>query len=137
MTTTVDTDTLSQLSVTLRRISRRIDRQVSVGGLTSTEASVLAFIARRGPLGLGELAAHEGIGRLEGAELVRRQPSIADRRAVEVVATRKGVRTRERLLTQRSQVLAERLAELPPDMASLIMHAAPALEALSAALQPR
>jgi len=146
MTTTVDTDTLSQLSVTLRRISRRIDRQVSVGGLTSTEVSVLASIARRGPLGLGELAAREGInptmlsrviGRLEGAELVRRQPSIADRRAVEVVATRKGVRMRERLLTQRSQVLAERLAELPPDMASLIMHAAPALEALSAALQPR
>ena len=146
MTTTVDTDTLSQLSVTLRRISRRIDRQVSVGGLTSTEASVLAFIARRGPLGLGELAAHEGInptmlsrviGRLEGAELVRRQPSIADRRAVEVVATRKGVRMRERLLTQRSQVLAERLVELPPDMASLIVHAAPALEALAAVLQPR
>lgn len=146
MTTTVDTDTLSQLSVSLRRISRRIDRQVSVGGLTSTEVSILASIARRGPLGLGELAAHEGInptmlsrviGRLEAADLVRRQSSIADRRAIEVVATRKGARMRERLLTHRSQVLAERLAELPPGMADMILDAAPALEALAAALQPR
>jgi len=146
MTTTVDTDTLSQLSVSLRRISRRIDRQVSVGGLTSTEVSILASIARRGPLGLGELAAHEGvnptmlsrvIGRLEAADLVRRQSSIADRRAIEVVATRKGARMRERLLTHRSQVLAERLAELPPGMADMILNAAPALEALAAALQPR
>jgi DNA-binding MarR family transcriptional regulator len=146
MTTTVDTDTLSQLSVSLRRISRRIDRQVSVGGLTSTEVSILASIARRGPLGLGELAAHEGvnptmlsrvIGRLEAADLVRRQSSIADRRAIEVVATRKGARMRERLLTHRSQVLAERLAELPPGMTDMILNAAPALEALAAALQPR
>jgi DNA-binding MarR family transcriptional regulator len=146
MTTTVDTDKLSQLSVSLRRISRRIDRQVSIGGLTSTEASVLASIVRRGPLGVGELAAHEGInptmlsrvvGRLEAAELVRRQSSIADRRAIEVVATRKGVRMRERVLAQRSELLAERLAELPPGMADIIVNAAPALEALAAAFQSR
>jgi DNA-binding MarR family transcriptional regulator len=146
MTTTADADVLSQLSATLRRISRRIDRQVSVGGLTSTEGSVLASIARRGPMGVGELAAHEGInptmlsrviGKLEAADLVRRQPSIADRRAIEVVATRKGIRTRERLLAERSRLLAERLDELPPEMASMILNTAPALEALAGALEPR
>jgi DNA-binding MarR family transcriptional regulator len=144
-TTTVEADALSQLSASLRRITRRIDRQVSVGGLTSTEVSVLASITGRGPLGLGDLAAHEGInptmlsrviGKLEAADLVRRQSSIADRRAIEVVATRKGARMRERLQAERSRLLAERLAELPPEMASLIVTAAPALESLAAALQP-
>jgi len=146
MTTTTDEDTLSQLTLSLRRISRRIDRQVSVAGLTSTEASVLASITRRGPLGLSDLAAHEGInptmlsrviGKLETAGLVRRQTSITDRRAIQVVATRKGVRGRERLLAERSRLLTERLAELPPEMASIILDAAPALEALAAALEPR
>lgn len=146
MTTTVDADALSQLSASLRRISRRIDRQVSVGGLTSTEVSVLASVTRRGPLGVGELAAHEGInptmlsrviGKLEAAGLVRRQSSIADRRAIEVVVTRKGARMRERLLAERSRLLAERLAGLPPGMATMILNAAPALDALAAALEPR
>lgn len=146
MTAMVDADALSQLGISLRRISRRIDRQVSIGGLTSTEVSVLASIARRGPLGVGELAAHEGInptmlsrivGKLEAADLVRRQPSIADRRAIEVVATRKGARIRERLLAERSRLLADRLAGLPPGMATLILNAAPALDVLAAALEPR
>jgi DNA-binding MarR family transcriptional regulator len=146
MTITVDADTLSQLTASLRRISRRIDRQVSVGGLTSTEASVLASIARRGPLGVGDLAVHEGInptmlsrvvGKLEAAGLVRRQSSIADRRAIQVVATRKGARMRQRLLAERSRLLTERLAELPPEMTNVILNATPALEALAAALEPR
>lgn len=146
MTAMVDADALSQLGASLRRISRRIDRQVSIGGLTSTEVSVLASIARRGPLGVGELAAREGInptmlsrivGKLEAADLVRRQPSIADRRAIEVVATRKGARMRERLLAERSRLLADRLAGLPPGMATLILNAAPALDVLAAHLEPR
>jgi DNA-binding MarR family transcriptional regulator len=146
MTITADMDTLSQLSVSLRRISRRIDRQVSVGGLTSTEASVLASLARRGPQGLSELAAHEGINptmlsrvirKLEAADLVRKQSSIADRRATQVVATRKGTRVRDRLLTERSRVLAEKMGELPAETVSLILAAAPALDALAAVLQPR
>jgi DNA-binding MarR family transcriptional regulator len=146
MAVTVDADAIARLRTSLIRISRRIDRQVSVGGLTSTEVSVLASIANRGPLGLAELASHEGInrtmlsrvvGKLEAAELIRRQASIADRRAVEVVATRKGGRLRERLLAERSRLLAERLAELPGETVATILDAAPALEALAAALEPR
>jgi DNA-binding MarR family transcriptional regulator len=146
MTSTVDVDAIGQLRTSLIRISRRIDRQVSVGGLTSTELSVLSSIATRGPLGLAELASREGInptmlsrvvGKLEGADLIRRQPSIADRRAVEVVVTRKGARLRERLLAARSRLLVERLAELPGDTVATILDAIPALEALAAALEPR
>jgi len=76
------------------------------------------------------------IGKLETAGLVRRQSSIADRRAIQVVATRKGTRMRERLLAERSPLLTERLAELPPEMTSVILNAAPALEALAAAREP-
>jgi DNA-binding MarR family transcriptional regulator len=146
MTTTVEADTIAQLRTSLIRISRRIDRQVSAGGLTSTEVSVLGSIATRGPVGLATLATHEGInrtmlsrviGKLEAAGLIRRQASIADRRAVEVVVTRKGARLRERLLTDRSRLLAERLAELPGETAATIIDAIPALEALAAALEPR
>lgn len=146
MMTTVDADTVAKLRTSLIRISRRIDRQVSIGGLTSTEASVLASIATRGPLGVGELASYEGInrtmlsrviGKLEAAELIRRQASIADRRAIEVVVTRKGARLRERLLAARSRLLAERLAELPSETVAAILDAVPALDALGAALEPR
>jgi DNA-binding MarR family transcriptional regulator len=146
MMTTVDVDAIAQLRTSLIRISRRIDRQVSVNGLTSTEVSVLASIATRGPLGLGELASHEGInrtmlsrviGKLEAAELIRRQPSIADRRAVEVVVTRKGARLRERVLAARSRLLAERLNELPSQTVTTLLDAIPALNALATALEPR
>lgn len=146
MTTTADADTLSQLAATLRRISRRIDRQVLVAGLTGTEASVLTSIVRRGPLGVGDLAAREGInptmlsriiGKLESAGFVRRQPSVADRRSVQVAATRSGARMRDKLLAGRSRLLTERLGELEPEMIAAIMAAAPALDALAAALEPR
>jgi DNA-binding MarR family transcriptional regulator len=146
MTTTADVDSIAQLRTSLLRISRRIDRQVSAGGLTSTETVVLGTIANRGPLGLGELAAYEGInrtmlsrviGKLEASELIRRQSSIADRRAIEVVVTRKGARLRERLLAARDRLLAERLAELPAETAAALFDMLPALEALAEVLEPR
>jgi DNA-binding MarR family transcriptional regulator len=144
--TTVDAGAVGRLRASLIGIARRIDRQVSVAGLTSTEASILASIASRGPLGVGQLADREGInrtmlsrviGKLEAADLVRRQPSIADRRAVEVVATRKGIKLRERLLADRSRLLAERLAELPSETVATILDAIPALDELANALEPK
>src|ERR1700735_2430936 len=90
MTTTMDANAVAQLRTSLISISRRIDRQVSIAGLTSTEVSILTSIAARGPLGVGQLASREGvnrtmvsrvIGKLEAADLVRRQASIADRRS--------------------------------------------------------
>lgn len=145
MSTTVDIDAIAQLSTNLIRVSRRIDRQVSAGGLTSTEASVLGTIVTRGPLGLSELANHLAINRtmlsrvlrkLEAADLIVRQSSIADRRAIEVAATRKGARLRERLIAARTRLLAERLAGLPSETITTILDAVPALGELAAALEP-
>lgn len=145
MTTTVDVDAIAALSSTLIRVSRRIDRQVSVGGLTRTEVSVLASIVSRGPLGLKELAAQQDInrtmlsrvlGKLEDDQLIVRQASTADRRAVEVAATRKGTRLREGLVAARTRLLAERLAGLSSEAVDAIIGSVPALEELAAALEP-
>ncbi len=145
MTTTVGMDAIEQLSSNLIRVSRRIDRQVSVGGLTSTEASVLGSIVACGPLGLSELAKQQAInrtmlsrvlGKLEAADLIVRRSSIADGRAIEVVATHMGVRLRERLIADRTRLLAEKLAGLPIETITTIIDAVPGLAELAAALEP-
>ncbi|MBV9593089.1 MAG: MarR family transcriptional regulator [Actinobacteria bacterium] len=146
MSSAIDARSVEELRTNLIRIARRIDRQVSIGGLTSTDMSVLATIANRGPIGLTELAAYEGInptmlsrvvGKLESADFVRREVSSADRRAIEVVATRKGRKRREQLLAERTQLIAERLGELPPGSVAKILDASAALGELAAALVPR
>jgi DNA-binding MarR family transcriptional regulator len=45
----------------LARIARSIDRQVSGDGLTRTQLSVLGTVARKGSIGVGELADAEGL----------------------------------------------------------------------------
>jgi DNA-binding MarR family transcriptional regulator len=141
----VDAETVDRLRSALTRISRRIDRQISTGGLTSTQLSVLASVVNRGPIGLGELADVEGInptmlsrvvGKLEEAELIQRQIDAVDRRAVRVVATTAGTKLRKRVLAERSALLADRLARLPADTIEVVVVAIPALEALVAELAP-
>lgn len=145
MTTTVDLDAIERLSANLIRVSRRIDRQASVGGLTRTEASVLGSIVSRGPLGLSELASHQAInrtmlsrvlGKLEAADLIVRRSSVADGRAIEVVATPEGTRLRERLIAARTRLLTEKLAELPIETITSIIDAVSGLAELAAALEP-
>jgi DNA-binding MarR family transcriptional regulator len=72
---------------------------------------VLGSIVARGPLGLSELATQQAInrtmlsrvlGKLEAADLIVRRSSIADGRAIEVVATRKGAGLRERLIARQA-----------------------------------
>jgi DNA-binding MarR family transcriptional regulator len=141
----VDAETVDRLRGALTRISRRVDRQISTGGLTSTQLSVLASVVNRGPIGLGELADVEGInptmlsrvvGKLEEAELIQREVDADDRRAVRVAATAAGNKLRKRVLAQRSALLADRLARLPADTVEVVVAAIPALEALVAELAP-
>lgn len=146
MTAAFDTDTIDRLRGALTRISRRIDRQVSNGGLTSTQLSVLASVSVRGPIGLGELADAEGVnptmlsrvvGKLEDGGLVQRESDRDDRRVVRVAVTPAGVRLRKRLLADRSRLLAERLAGLAPQTISVLVAAIPSLEMLANELAPR
>jgi DNA-binding MarR family transcriptional regulator len=134
-------ETIDRLRGAVTRITRVFDRQVSAGGLTRTQLSVLASVDTRGPIGLGELADIEGVnptmlsrivGKLEDAGLIQRQPDPDDRRAARVDVTAAGAKVRRKLLAERSRLLAERLAALPDDQVALLLAALPALEALSA-----
>ena len=142
----MDTETIDRLRGALTRISRRIDRQVSGGGLTSTQLSVLASVAIRGPIVLGELADREGInptmlsrvvGKLEDAGLVQRDSDQEDRRVVRVAVTPAGVKLRKRLLADRSRLLAERLSGFDDETISTLVAAIPSLELLADELAPR
>lgn len=131
---------VDRLRIALARISRLVDRQVSGGGMTRTQLSVLGTIARLGPIGISELADLEGLnptmlsrvlGKLEATGLVLRATTAEDRRAVQVQTTPAGRSLNQRLRRQRRQLLAERLAGLPARQASQLLAALPALEALA------
>lgn len=140
MPSTLTDDEVTRLKVALARISRLVDRQVSGGGLTRTQLSVLGTVSRLGPLGASELAATEGlnptmlsrvIGKLEADGLLARSPDPADRRAVLVQVTPAGEELHQRLRRERTRLFAAGLAALPADQADRLLLALPAIEALA------
>lgn len=135
---------VDRLRTAVARIARLVDRQVSGGGMTRTQLSVLTTVARRGPLGISELADIEGLnptmlsrvlGKLEADGLVSRTATENDRRAVRVQTTPAGRSLHQRLRRQRSQLIAERLTGLPDEQASRLLAALPALESLAEQLK--
>jgi DNA-binding MarR family transcriptional regulator len=124
----------------LARIARSIDRQVSGGGLTPTQLSVLGTVARMGPISVGELAHAEGlnptmlsrmVGKLEGSGLLSRVPDPRDGRVVIVRVTEAGAALQERLRAERTRLFVDRLAELPDELAAQLIATLPAIEALA------
>jgi len=138
--TQFSSDDVDRLRIALARISRQVDRQVSGDGMTRTQLSVLATIARLGPIGISELADIEGLnptmlsrvlGKLEAAGLVLRAATAEDRRAIRVQTTPAGRALNQRLRRQRSQLFAERLTGLSQRQAAQLLAAVPALETLA------
>jgi DNA-binding MarR family transcriptional regulator len=138
-----DPDEITRLKIALGRISRTVDRLVSGDGLTRTQLSVLGTVARVGPLGIGELAATEGlnptmlsrvVGKLETDGLLHRTADPADRRAARVEVTDEGRALHCRLRDQRTQLFTDALGRLPGDDADTLMSALPALESLASAI---
>ncbi|MEM9611993.1 MAG: MarR family transcriptional regulator [Actinomycetota bacterium] len=128
-----------RLRLALTRLAR-IQRRTFPTGLTPSQASALAVIDHHGPIRLGDLARIEAVSpptitkivaKLEGQGLVSREGDPDDRRIVQVTITAEGhtrmAETRER----RNQWLAEQLAHLGPDDASLLHKALAPLERLA------
>jgi len=130
---------VTRLRVALARLSRRLRRH-DVAGLTPTQLAALSTVEQSGPLRLGDLAAAEGIApstltrlvtALEDSGYVRRCADPSDARASTLAVTPHGHETLERIRSETTLVLAERLGSLSPVQRSALASALPVLEQLA------
>lgn len=137
-----DAGLAAELRVSVVRLRRRLigerdpANELSIGAMT-----VLGCLYRRGPLQIGELAAHERVRppsmtrtvtALEDQGYVQRQQHATDARLVVVHLTDKGRATLLADRKRRDAWLACRLRELTPDERAVLRAAAPILERLAA-----
>ncbi len=136
----------ARLRAVVGKLSRRLRPTLAGSGLSPTRLSVLATVARRGPLRISELAAVEGlnptmlsrvIADLSAAGLLRRLPDPQDGRAALVDATAAGRRLRARIQHERTDVLSVLLAELEPEQRDALDPALEVLEQLAERLKGR
>lgn len=137
-----DAGLAAELRVSVVRLRRRLigerdpANELSVGAMT-----VLGCLYRRGPLQIGELAAHERVRPpsmtrtvtgLEAAGYVERHQDASDARLVVVHLTEKGRTTLLADRKRRDAWLACRLRELSPEERAVLRAAAPILDRLAA-----
>src|SRR5439155_19880273 len=103
---------------------RRLRAEDDALGVSPPRLSALSVVVYAGPIGIGALAAAEGVAAptmsrlIDGLEqdgLVRREPDPDDARGVLVRATLKGQRVLTKGRRQRVRTLAEGLARLSTD----------------------
>jgi DNA-binding MarR family transcriptional regulator len=139
-------DTAPRLRAVVGKLSRRLRPTLAGSGLTPTRLSVLATLARRGPLRISELASIEGlnptmlsrlIAELSGAGLLARVPDPDDGRAALVDATAAGRRLHKKIQGERNDVLSVLLAGLDEDRRGDLVKALGVLEELAERLKER
>jgi DNA-binding MarR family transcriptional regulator len=142
----MNVELMSRLRGVIPRLARQLNDTSTGEGLTPTQYSVLALVRVRGPVGLAELTELEGLNPtmlsrvvkvLDERGLIRRLPDPSDMRAARVAVTPEGEQAHERVREQRTQVLAECMEGLPPQIAETLLAAVPALEELAEALKPQ
>jgi DNA-binding MarR family transcriptional regulator len=128
----------SHLRPVLLRLGRELRREAQQFGVTGGQATLLAQIEKHGSIGLGELAAGEGVSpaamskhvdRLEAAGLATRSTG-DDRRRVAVELTAAGRRTLKRVRSHRTAWLAQRLERLDDDELAAVERAIEPLASL-------
>jgi DNA-binding MarR family transcriptional regulator len=141
MTTLTQADAVevaSSLRPVLLRLSRELRREAQQFGVTGGQATLLTQIEKHGSIGLGSLAAGEGVSaaamskhvdRLEAAGLVTRSTG-DDRRRISIELTPAGRRTLKRVRSHRTAWLAQRLERLDEDELAAVERALAPLAAL-------
>jgi DNA-binding MarR family transcriptional regulator len=139
-------DAAPRLRAVVGKLSRRLRPTLAGSGLTPTRLSVLATLARRGPMRISELASIEGlnptmlsrvIAELAGAGLLQRVPDPDDGRAALVDATAAGRRLHKKIQNERNDVLSVLLAELDERRRAELVDALAVLEELAERLKHR
>ena len=134
----------NRLRPVLLRLSREIRREAHSFGVTGSQATLLAVVKHHSRIGLGDLAAGEGVSpaamskhvdRLEAAGLVTRSPGASgDRRRIEIELTPESERVLRRVRSQRTAWLVARLGRLEPRELAAIEQA---LEPLAELIEER
>jgi DNA-binding MarR family transcriptional regulator len=113
--------------------------------ISTPRLSAMSVVALAGPIGVGALAAAEGVSAptmsrlvdaLERDGLVRRRPDAEDARGVLVTVTPKGRRTLQRGRERRLRALTERLHGLSADELTAVSGAAELIERLASERPP-
>ena len=134
-----DSALASALRLSVMRLARRLRAERADTTLSLSQLSALATLDRHGPLGPGELAAHERVqppsmtrlvGTLEAAGLVTREDHPSDRRQVLLRVAPAGRALLEEHRRRRDAWLAQRLRDLPPADLAVLRQAAEVLERL-------
>lgn len=116
---------------------RRLREQDDALGISPPRLSALSVVVYAGPIGIGALAAAEGVTAptmsrlvdgLERDGLVTRQPDPDDARGVLVRATARGARTLRAGRTRRVETLAAGLRELSADELADVARGAELIE---------
>jgi DNA-binding MarR family transcriptional regulator len=134
-----DPQDITRLRVAVGRLHRRL-AQRSTSELTFAQISALVMVEKYGPIRQGELAAREKVAApsmtrtvsgLVEAGLVQKIPDPEDGRSCHIVVTEAARTLLEKIRTERSAMLAERVARLTPEQYSTLVAALPVLEQLA------
>jgi DNA-binding MarR family transcriptional regulator len=134
-----DPQDITRLRVAVGRLHRRL-AQRSTSELTFAQISALVMVEKHGPIRQGELAAREKVAApsmtrtvsgLVEAGLVQKIPDPEDGRSCHIVVTEAARTLLEKIRTERSAMLAERVARLTPEQYSTLVAALPVLEQLA------
>jgi DNA-binding MarR family transcriptional regulator len=134
----------ARLRLSATRLARILRQQADLG-LTPSQITALATIAREGPLTLGALADTEHVTppsmtkvveRLEAFGLIERRADALDRRRVLAAVTPAGDAMLAEARARKDALLAKRVAELAPDDRDRLAAALDVLDRLAGSVAP-
>ncbi len=132
-------DVANRLRPVLLKLGRELRREAHPLGVTGGQVTLLIQIWKRPSIGVGDLAAREGVSpaavssavaKLEKAGFVRRIPDEADRRRQGLVVTDEGDKLLRSVKRRRTAWLSERLKTLSPKELEAVDAAIEALSLL-------